>query len=192
MECRQSFEGEPAYTRRCERHSHHAAEWRIGQGEMGLTIGPGKARSLPMPFVSITRLRVRRWRYLPRFLFHFIRAARQAKRAAGSLAVAVLRDTDRALWTSIGRCILNYGTAVCARAVTVGASTGSVHHHIIHPSIMRTPLSPFSERGKSASEASHGRTMKASISNSPDRKKLKNPTLLYLHVSHKLISTRCS
>jgi hypothetical protein len=59
-------------------------------------------------------------------------------------------------------------------------------------SIMRTPLSPFSERGKSGSEASHGRTMKASISNLPDRKKLKNPTLLYLHVSRRLISTRYS
>ena len=145
-----------------------------------------------MPFVSITRLRVRRWRYLPHFLFQSFRAARQAKRAAGSLAVAVLRDTDRALWTSIGRCILNYGTAVCARAVTVGASTGSVHHHIIHRLDHAHSPFTFSERGKSASEASHGRTMKASISNSPDRKKLKNPTLLYLHVSHKLISTRCS
>jgi hypothetical protein len=52
-----------------------------------------------MPFVSITRLRVRSWRYLPMFLFQSIRAARQAKRAAGSLAVLVLRDADRAFWT---------------------------------------------------------------------------------------------
>jgi quinol monooxygenase YgiN len=52
-----------------------------------------------MPFVSITRLRVRHWRYLPRFLFQSFRAARQAKRAAGNLAVSVLRDADRAFWT---------------------------------------------------------------------------------------------
>jgi hypothetical protein len=52
-----------------------------------------------MPFVSITRLRVRRWRYLPQFLFQSIRAARQAKRAAGNLAVSVFRDADRAFWT---------------------------------------------------------------------------------------------
>ena len=51
-----------------------------------------------MPFVSITRLRVRRWRYLPQFLVQSIRAARQAKRAAGSLAVSILRDADRAFW----------------------------------------------------------------------------------------------
>ena len=52
-----------------------------------------------MPFVSITRLRVRSWRYLPGFLIQSFRAARQAKLAAGSLAVSVLRDADRAFWT---------------------------------------------------------------------------------------------
>jgi hypothetical protein len=52
-----------------------------------------------MPFVSITRLRVRSWRYLPGFLIQSFRSGRQAKRAAGSLAVSVLRDTNLAFWT---------------------------------------------------------------------------------------------
>jgi hypothetical protein len=52
-----------------------------------------------MPFVSITRLRVRSWRYLPAFLIHSFRAARQAKRAAGNLEVSVLRDANLAFWT---------------------------------------------------------------------------------------------
>ena len=52
-----------------------------------------------MPFVSITRLRVRRWRYLPQFLIQSFRTARQARRAAGSLAVSVLRDANSAFWT---------------------------------------------------------------------------------------------
>src|SRR5438270_12779563 len=52
-----------------------------------------------MPYVSITRLRVRSWRYLPQFLIQSIRAAHQARRAAGHLAVSVLRDADRAFWT---------------------------------------------------------------------------------------------
>ena len=52
-----------------------------------------------MPFVSITRLRVRSWRYVPGFLIQSLRAALQAKRAPGSLAVSVLRDADRAFWT---------------------------------------------------------------------------------------------
>jgi hypothetical protein len=52
-----------------------------------------------MPFVSITRLRVRSRRYVPGFVIQSIRSARQAKRTAGSLAVSVLRDADRAFWT---------------------------------------------------------------------------------------------
>jgi hypothetical protein len=42
-----------------------------------------------MPFVSITRLRVRSWRYLPGFRIQSSLAARHAKLAAGSL-VALL------------------------------------------------------------------------------------------------------
>jgi hypothetical protein len=52
-----------------------------------------------MPFVSITRLRVRSWRFLPIFLFSAWRAARQARLMPGSLAVALLRDADFAFWT---------------------------------------------------------------------------------------------
>src|SRR5215831_8200963 len=52
-----------------------------------------------MPFVSITRLRVRSWRYLPMFVIQSLRAARQAKLAPGSLSVSVLRDADWAFWT---------------------------------------------------------------------------------------------
>jgi hypothetical protein len=52
-----------------------------------------------MPFVSVTRLRVRSWRYVPVFLIQSLRSALQAKRAAGNLAVSVLRDADRAFWT---------------------------------------------------------------------------------------------
>jgi hypothetical protein len=33
-----------------------------------------------MPIVSLTRLRVRSWRYLPGFLLDSVRSARQAKR----------------------------------------------------------------------------------------------------------------
>jgi hypothetical protein len=52
-----------------------------------------------VPFVSITRLRVRSWRYLPAFLIQAFRSARQAKLAAGNLAVSVLRDANLAFWT---------------------------------------------------------------------------------------------
>jgi hypothetical protein len=50
-------------------------------------------------FVSITRLRVRSWRFLPAFFVQTIRVARQAKAAAGSLAVSILRDAQNTFWT---------------------------------------------------------------------------------------------
>jgi Antibiotic biosynthesis monooxygenase len=52
-----------------------------------------------VPFVSVTRLRVRSWRYLPIFLVTALRTARQAKRAPGGLAVSVLRDAHSVFWT---------------------------------------------------------------------------------------------
>jgi hypothetical protein len=53
-----------------------------------------------MPVVSITRLRVRSWSYLPAFLIQALRSAWQAARADGSLAVRVLRDRRMTFWTS--------------------------------------------------------------------------------------------
>jgi hypothetical protein len=52
-----------------------------------------------MAFVSITRLRVRAWRYLPAFLIQSFRSARQAKRTAGNIAASVMRDANGAFWT---------------------------------------------------------------------------------------------
>ena len=52
-----------------------------------------------MPFVSVTRLRVRSWRYLPAFVIQALRAARQARHADRNLGVSVLRDANRAFWT---------------------------------------------------------------------------------------------
>lgn len=52
-----------------------------------------------MPFVSITRLRVRSWSYFPAFLVQTLRISRQAVRADGNLAVRLLRDHRNAFWT---------------------------------------------------------------------------------------------
>jgi hypothetical protein len=52
-----------------------------------------------MPFVSITRLRVRSFRYLPVFLIGAFRSARQAKHASGNLAVSLLSDSNFTFWT---------------------------------------------------------------------------------------------
>ncbi len=53
-----------------------------------------------MPVVSITRLRVRSWIYLPAFFVRALRIGRQAKGAQGNLAVKVFADQHKTFWTS--------------------------------------------------------------------------------------------
>ena len=53
-----------------------------------------------MPFISITRLRVRSWRYLPPFFIQALRINRQAAAAEGNLAVRLLRDRGNTFWTA--------------------------------------------------------------------------------------------
>jgi hypothetical protein len=52
-----------------------------------------------MPLISITRLRVRSFSYLPAFVIGAFRSARQAKHAPGNLAVSLLSDSNFAFWT---------------------------------------------------------------------------------------------
>src|SRR5260370_8613350 len=53
-----------------------------------------------MALVSITRLRLRSWRFLPMFAWYVLRSARQAARAEGNLAVKLLREQRNISWTS--------------------------------------------------------------------------------------------
>ena len=52
-----------------------------------------------MPVISVTRLRVRSWRFLLPFLYFAARSYRQAKTAAGNLDVALLHDSGKVYWT---------------------------------------------------------------------------------------------
>jgi uncharacterized protein DUF3291 len=49
--------------------------------------------------ISVTRLRVRSFRYLPLFIFYSLLSASQAKRAAGNYGTAVLRERNNTFWT---------------------------------------------------------------------------------------------
>jgi len=53
-----------------------------------------------MVLVSITRLRLRAWRFLPMFAWYAIRSARQASRAEGNLAARLLRERRNTFWTA--------------------------------------------------------------------------------------------
>jgi heme-degrading monooxygenase HmoA len=52
-----------------------------------------------MAIVSVTRLRVRSWRFLPAFIFAALRIGKQAANAEGCVAAKVLRDRRNAFWT---------------------------------------------------------------------------------------------
>ena len=53
-----------------------------------------------MPLISVTRLRLRRWWYLPSFSIQSLRSSRQAAAAPGNLGVRLLRDRANTYWTT--------------------------------------------------------------------------------------------
>ena len=52
-----------------------------------------------MALISVTRLRVRSFRYIAGFIFYTLLSALQAKRASGNLGIGLLRDANSTFWT---------------------------------------------------------------------------------------------
>ena len=52
-----------------------------------------------MTFVSITRLRLRSWRFMPQFALQTLRTQRQARVSDGFLGGSLLADRERVFWT---------------------------------------------------------------------------------------------
>lgn len=52
-----------------------------------------------MPFISLTRLRVRSWRYMPQFVWHSLKSSRQARRAEGFIGGRLLIEARSTFWT---------------------------------------------------------------------------------------------
>ncbi len=50
-------------------------------------------------FISVTRLRVRSFWFLPGFISYALRSSNQARSAPGNLDVALLRDAKNTYWT---------------------------------------------------------------------------------------------
>jgi hypothetical protein len=50
-------------------------------------------------FISITRLRVRSYRFLLGFILYAARSSKQAKSAPGNLGVGLLREANNTYWT---------------------------------------------------------------------------------------------
>ena len=53
-----------------------------------------------MPFVSVTRLRLRSWRFLPAFAWFALRSSRQAGRSEGNLETKLFREARNTFWTA--------------------------------------------------------------------------------------------
>lgn len=58
-----------------------------------------RANQKRMPLISVTRLRVRSWRFMPAFLFYTYKSAQQARHAPGFLGGALVSDRNRTFWT---------------------------------------------------------------------------------------------
>lgn len=52
-----------------------------------------------MPFISLTRLRVRSWWYLPQFIWHALKTGRQAEHSSGFIGGKLLREARNTFWT---------------------------------------------------------------------------------------------
>lgn len=52
-----------------------------------------------MPCISVTRLHLRSWRFLPQFVWHGSRSRRQAETAIGNLGVLTQKTQGLSFWT---------------------------------------------------------------------------------------------
>jgi hypothetical protein len=53
-----------------------------------------------MPVVSITRLRLRSWKFVPSFAVYAVRSRMQASRADGNRGVNAMREPGNVFWTA--------------------------------------------------------------------------------------------
>ena len=79
-----------------------------------------------MPFVSVTRLRVRSLRFMPIFFFHTMRTQRQVQAAPGFRIGALLPDRRLTFWT-----LTVWDSADAMRAYITSGS-----HRIVMPKLM--------------------------------------------------------
>ena len=77
-----------------------------------------------MPFVSITRLRLRSWRFVPGLLWYAVRSRWQARSAPGNLVALTLREANHTFWT----CTVWQGEDAMRTFMTSGAHRNAMPH----------------------------------------------------------------
>jgi heme-degrading monooxygenase HmoA len=79
-----------------------------------------------MAFVSITRLRVRRFWFMPGFFQLAARSLQQAAAAPGNIHVRVLRDVKLTFWTAT-----SWTSEAAMRAFLIGGAHGKAMHKLL-------------------------------------------------------------
>ncbi len=80
-----------------------------------------------MPFISLTRLRIRSLLFMPGFALHAIRSNNQIKRAPGFLKGALLPDRSLTFWT-----LSAWDSQESMRAYMVSGSHKKAMPHLLH------------------------------------------------------------
>jgi Domain of unknown function (DUF3291) len=80
-----------------------------------------------MIFVSVTRLRIRSFRFVPQFALHAFRSRRQVARAAGFQGGALLADRDWTFWTMTA-----WASQESMRAYMTSGSHHKAMPHLLH------------------------------------------------------------
>jgi Domain of unknown function (DUF3291) len=102
-----------------------------------------------MPFVSITRLRVRSVRFLPSFFLHAIRSQRQLKVSPGFLNGALLPDRSWTFWTMTAwkdeECMRRFMTSGAHKAAMPGLLEWCDEASVVHWEQPESELPTWSE-----------------------------------------------
>lgn len=80
-----------------------------------------------MPHISLTRLRLRSIRFLPRFAIHAFRSNRQVARAPGFLTGSILPDRSLTFWTMTA-----WDSPESMRAYMISGAHKSAMPHLLH------------------------------------------------------------
>jgi Domain of unknown function (DUF3291) len=80
-----------------------------------------------MAFISVTRLRIRSWFYVPQFLLQSSKSIKQAERSAGFLEGSLLRDRKNTFWT-----LTAWTDGAAMNAFRISGAHGAVMRRLLH------------------------------------------------------------
>lgn len=80
-----------------------------------------------MPTISVTRLRVRSWRFMPFFAFYAVQTRQQSLRAPGNRGVNLMREPGNIFWTATA-----WDSEADMKAYMSSGAHGKAMPHLMH------------------------------------------------------------